>query len=152
MSQASHTGDLYHLNRFVQAQETAYERALSEVRHGQKRSHWMWYIFPQCDGLGYSQTAKRYAIKSAAEAKAYLSHPVLGSRLIECFEAVLHVEGRSADAIFGSLDAMKLQSCATLFASVSPVGSVFEQLLDKFFQGERDKQTLHLLKAAGEDT
>ena len=152
MSQASHTGDLYHLNRFVQAQETAYERALSEVRHGQKRSHWMWYIFPQCDGLGYSQTAKRYAIKSAAEAKAYLSHPVLGSRLIECFEAVLHVEGRSADAIFGSLDAMKLKSCATLFASVSPVGSVFDQLLDKCFQGERDKKTLHFLKAAGEDT
>ena len=111
----------------------------------------MWYIFPQCDGLGYSQTAKRYAIKSAAEAKAYLSHPVLGSRLIECFEAVLRVEGRSADELFGALDAMKLKSCATLFASVSPVGSVFEQLLDKCFQGECDQKTLHFLKAAGED-
>jgi len=152
MRPTSDVGDWHDLHRFVQAQANAYERALSEVRQGQKRAHWMWYIFPQCDGLGCSQTAKRYAIKSAAEAKAYLSHPVLGPRLIECFEAVLHVEGRSADEIFGSLDAMKLKSCATLFASVSPVGSVFDQLLDKCFQGERDKKTLHFLKAAGEDT
>jgi len=152
MRPTSNTNDLYDLHRFVQAQANAYERAISEVRQGRKRSHWMWYIFPQCDGLGFSQTSKRYAIKSVAEAKAYLSYPVLGPRLIECFEAVLHVEGRSADELFGSLDTMKLKSCATLFASVSPVGSVFEQLLDKCFQGECDKKTLHFLKAAGEDT
>jgi uncharacterized protein (DUF1810 family) len=112
----------------------------------------MWYIFPQYDGLGFSQTSKRYAIKSVAEAKAYLSHPVLGPRLLECVEATLSVEGRSAYAIFGTPDDMKLQSCATLFAYVSPGGSVFDQLLDKFFQGGRDKKTLRLLKDSGEDT
>jgi uncharacterized protein (DUF1810 family) len=112
----------------------------------------MWYIFPQFDGLGFSQTSKRYAIKSVAEAKAYLSHPVLGPRLLECVEAALSVEGRSAYEVFGTPDDMKLQSCATLFAYVSPGGSVFDQLLDTFFQGERDNKTLRLLKAAGEDT
>ena len=152
MRPTSNTSDLYDLHRFVQAQANAYERALLEVRQGRKRSHWMWYIFPQYDGLGFSQTSKRYAIKSVAEAKAYLSHPVLGPRLLECVEATLSVEGRSAYAIFGTPDDMKLQSCATLFAYVSPGGSVFDQLLDKFFQGERDKKTLRLLKDSGEDT
>ena len=152
MRPTSNTSDLYDLHRFVQAQANAYERALLEVRQGRKRSHWMWYIFPQCDGLGFSQTSKRYAIKSVAEAQAYLSHPVLGPRLLECVEAALSVEGRSAYAIFGTPDDMKLQSCATLFAYVSPRGSVFDQLLDEFFQGERDQKTLCLLKAAGEDT
>jgi uncharacterized protein (DUF1810 family) len=149
--QSGLAGDPYDLNRFVQAQQSDYEQALSEVRSGQKRSHWMWYIFPQFDGLGSSATAQRYSIKSIAEAKAYLSHPVLGSRLIECAEAVLNVEQRSAYEIFGSPDNMKLKSCATLFASISPAGSVFEQLLDKFFQGEPDSRTLRLLKATGED-
>ena len=152
MRPTSNTSDLYDLHRFVQAQANAYERALLEVRQGRKRSHWMWYIFPQYDGLGFSQTSKRYAIKSVAEAKAYLSHPVLGPRLLECVEATLSVEGRSAYAIFGTPDDMKLQSCATLFAYVSPGGSVFDQLLDKFFQGGRDKKTLRLLKDSGEDT
>ena len=151
MRQASNVGDLHDLNRFVQAQENDYERALSEVRQGRKRSHWMWYIFPQCDGLGCSQTSKRYAIKSVAEAKAYLSHPVLGPRLLECVEATLSVEGRSAYAIFGTPDDMKLQSCATLFAYVSPRGSVFERLLDKFFQGEHDNKTLRLLGVSDKD-
>lgn len=152
MRPTSNTSDLYDLNRFVQAQANAYKRAISEVRQGRKRSHWMWYIFPQFDGLGFSQTSKRYAIKSVAEAKAYLSHPVLGPRLLECVEAALSVEGRSAYEVFGTPDDMKLQSCATLFAYVSPRGSVFDQLLDTFFQGERDNKTLRLLKAAGEDT
>lgn len=152
MRQASNVGDLHDLNRFVQAQENDYERALSEVRHGRKRSHWMWYIFPQFDGLGFSQTSKRYAIKSVAEAKVYLSHPVLGPRLIECIEATLSVEGRSAYEIFGTPDDMKLKSSATLFAYVSPEGSVFDRLLDKFFQGKRDNKTLRLLSVSGKDT
>lgn len=131
MKQASNVGDLHDLNRFVQAQENDYERAISEVRQGRKRSHWMWYIFPQFNGLGFSQTSKRYAIKSVAEAKAYLGHSVLGPRLIECVEATLSVEGRSAYEIFGIPDHVKLKSCATLFAYVSPGGSVFDRLLDK---------------------
>lgn len=138
--------DVYDLNRFVQAQEADYERALSEIRSGQKRSHWMWYIFPQFDGLGLSLTSKRYSIKSVAEAKAYLNHPILGPRLIECTEAVLNVEGRSAHEIFGFPDYMKLKSCATLFAYVSPAKSVFDRLLDRFFQGKRDDKTLSLLQ------
>ncbi|QZZ18641.1 DUF1810 domain-containing protein [Leptothermofonsia sichuanensis E412] len=143
--QADSTDDLYDLKRFLQAQETDYERALSEIRNGRKRSHWMWYIFPQFDGLGFSQTSKRYSIKSIAEAKAYLSHPVLGPRLIECIEATRSIEGRSAYEIFGSPDDMKLKSCATLFAYVSSPGSVFDRLLDRFFQGDRDRKTLSLL-------
>ncbi|MCE9562264.1 MAG: DUF1810 family protein [Planctomycetes bacterium] len=110
----SDANDPYNLSRFVQAQEDDYEQALSEIRSGRKRSHWMWYVFPQYDGLGFSPTTKRYAIKSVAEAKAYLNHPVLGPRLMECAEAVVRVEGHSASEIFGSPDDMKLQSCATL--------------------------------------
>ncbi|MBD2464374.1 DUF1810 domain-containing protein [Oscillatoria sp. FACHB-1407] len=148
----SNDADGYDLNRFVQAQQNDYARALAEIKQGQKRSHWMWYVFPQFDGLGFSAMSQRYAIKSLAEAKAYLSHPILGARLIECVEAVLSVEGRSAYEIFGSPDDMKLKSCATLFAAVSPAGSVFEQLLDKFFGGDRDDKTLRLLGTASEET
>jgi uncharacterized protein (DUF1810 family) len=137
--------DVYDLKRFVEAQEDDYEGALCEVRSGRKRSHWMWYIFPQYDGLGFSSTSKRYAIKSVAEAEAYLRHPVLGPRLVECCEAAFGIEGRSAAEVFGSPDDMKLRSCATLFAAVSPPGSVFERLLDKFFRGVRDENTLRLL-------
>jgi uncharacterized protein (DUF1810 family) len=108
--------DPHDLNRFVQAQEGVYERALSEIRSGRKRSHWMWYIFPQYEGLGFSSTSRRYSIKSLAEAQAYLAHPILGPRL----------------EIFGSPDDMKLRSCATLFACVSPAGSVFQRLLKKY--------------------
>jgi uncharacterized protein (DUF1810 family) len=148
MTEASEPGgaaDPHNLGRFVEAQQGDYDRALSEIRRGRKQSHWMWYIFPQFDGLGFSSMSKRYAVKSRAEAQAYLSHPVLGPRLIECTEAVLRVEGRSAFEIFGSPDDMKLKSCATLFATVSPEGSVFHQLLDKYYQGERDDKTLRLL-------
>jgi uncharacterized protein (DUF1810 family) len=133
------------LTRFVLAQEADYETALSEIRSGRKRSHWMWYIFPQYEGLGSSAMSRRYAIKSRAEAEAYLMHPILGPRLLECFEAVVGVEGRSVFEIFGHPDDMKLRSCATLFACVSPAGSVFDRLLEKYFRGERDAGTLRLL-------
>jgi uncharacterized protein (DUF1810 family) len=136
------------LTRFVLAQEADYETALSEIRSGRKRSHWMWYIFPQYEGLGSSAMSRRYAIRSRAEAEAYLMHPVLGPRLLECAEAVVSVEGRSAFEIFGHPDDMKLRSCATLFATVSPPGSVFERMLDKYFRGERDAETLRLLGVA----
>jgi uncharacterized protein (DUF1810 family) len=140
--------DKHDLGRFTDAQESIYEQVLSEIIRGQKQTHWMWYIFPQFDGLGFSSISKLYSIKSVAEAEAYLSHPVLGSRLKECTEAALSVEGRSAFDIFGSPDEMKLKSCATLFAyvsSVESVGSVFECLIDKYFHGECDQNTLRLL-------
>jgi uncharacterized protein (DUF1810 family) len=142
------TEDPYDLERFVQAQRARYEQALSEIRAGRKRSHWMWYVFPQLEGLGSSPTAQLYSIKSLEEAEAYLRHPVLGPRLIECAEAALVVPGDSANDIFGSPDDWKLRSSATLFALVSPPGSVFHQLLDKFFQGHRDESTLRLLGKA----
>ena len=137
--------DPYDLQRFVQAQNADYDRALLEIKRGKKRSHWMWYIFPQFEGLGFSTTSMRYSIKSMGEAAAYLAHPVLGPRLKECAKAVLGVEGRSAHEIFGSPDDMKLRSCATLFACVSPAGSVFHQLLDKHFEGRQDPRTLGLI-------
>jgi uncharacterized protein (DUF1810 family) len=137
--------DPYDLARFLQAQERDYERAMSEIRSGRKRSHWMWYIFPQFEGLGFSSTSRHYAIKSLAEAEAYLRHPVLGPRLLQSARAALDLDGRSATEIFGSPDDMKLRSCATLFARVSPAGSVFHQLIDKYFGGERDDKTLALL-------
>lgn len=140
--------DPYLLNRFARAQEDDYDQALAEIRSGRKHTHWMWYIFPQIDGLGFSSTAKWYAIKSLAEAEAYLNHPVLGPRLVECAEAALSVEGRSANAIFGSPDDMKLRSCATLFARVAPAESVFHRLIDKYFQGRPDEKTLQLLSGA----
>ena len=139
------TGDPHDLRRFVEAQEDDYQRALAEIRSGRKRSHWMWYIFPQLDGLGFSSTSRQYSIKSRSEAEAYLSHHVLGPRLVECAEAALRVEGRSALEIFGSPDNVKLRSCATLFACMSPAGSVFHRLLDKYFQGRCDDLTLGLL-------
>lgn len=138
--------DRYDLNRFVDAQESAYEQALSEIRSGRKRSHWMWFIFPQIAGLGSSPTAQHYAISSLAEAQAYLRHPILGPRLLEAAEAVLALEGRAIADVFGYPDDLKLKSCATLFAQASPAGSVFEQLLDKCFGGEQDEKTLHLLR------
>ncbi len=145
MTHTSDTDDPYHLQRFLDAQTDDYAQALAEIRAGHKRTHWMWYIFPQIDGLAYSSTAKHYAIKSVAEARAYLAHPVLGPRLRECAEAAIGVEGRSATQIFGSPDDLKLRSSATLFASVSPPGSAFERLLEKYYQGVPDGKTLELL-------
>jgi uncharacterized protein (DUF1810 family) len=137
--------DPYDLERFVTAQRSRYDQALSEISAGRKRSHWMWYIFPQLEGLGSSPTAELYSIGSLEEAAAYLRHPVLGPRLIECAEAALAVPGASAHDIFGSPDDWKLRSSATLFALVSPSGSIFHQLLDKYFGGDQDQRTLHLL-------
>ncbi|HEY6214167.1 MAG TPA: DUF1810 domain-containing protein [Vicinamibacterales bacterium] len=134
------------LERFVEAQKPDYERALTEIRSGRKRSHWMWYVFPQIDGLGSSAMSRRYAIEGIAEAEAYLKHPTLGPRLVECFEAVHALEGKSAADVFGYPDDMKLRSSATLFARVSPPGSVFERVLAKFFHGEPDEATLRLLR------
>ncbi len=146
--EASNAADPYDLNRFVQAQEETYEQALSEVRRGRKRSHWMWFIFPQFAGLGFSSTSVHYSIKSVAEAEAYLEHPVLGPRLIRCVEATLALERLTAHQVFGTPDDLKLRSCATLFAHVSPPGSVFERLLQKYFSGQRDEATLELIAAA----
>jgi len=137
--------DPYNLSRFLEAQEDDFKEALSEIRSGQKQTHWMWYIFPQIDGLAISSNSKYYSIKSIDEAKAYLQHQVLGPRLLECAEAVVGVEGRSATEIFGSPDDLKLKSCATLFACVSPPGSVFDRLLGKYYGGGRDGKTLDLL-------
>ena len=143
--------DPHDLNRFVRAQADDYEHALSEIVSGRKRTHWMWYIFPQLDGLASSPTSKFFAIKGVEEAKAYLDHPVLGPRLLDCAEAVVATEGRSATEIFGYPDDLKLRSSATLFAAVLPPGSVFERLLAKYFAGIRDDKTLHLLSQHGDN-
>ena len=145
------TIDPHDLSRFVRAQASDYGQALAELRGGRKRSHWMWYVFPQLHGLGSSSTSRRFAIRSLDEARAYLEHPLLGPRLRECAEAVLGVENRSATEIFGSPDDLKLRSCATLFARVSPDGSVFHLLLAKYYGGGPDPRTLHLLGTAPDD-
>ncbi|MBK1621321.1 calpastatin [Lamprobacter modestohalophilus] len=140
--------DPHELTRFVQAQEPIYTHALAEINAGQKRSHWMWFIFPQFAGLGTSVTAQRYAIRSRAEAEAYLAHPVLGPRLIACAEATLAIQGLTARAVFGTPDDLKLRSCATLFAQIAPEGSVFQRLLEHYFDGQPDARTLMLLEQA----
>lgn len=139
----------FDLERFVRAQQGTFASALAEIRSGRKRSHWMWYVFPQVAGLGHSVISRRYAIRSEAEAQAYLNHPLLGPRLIACSEATLVIAGRSAQEIFGSPDDLKLQSCATLFAELTPAGSVFERVLDRYFSGERDARTLDVLASMG---
>ncbi len=142
--------DPYDLDRFVRAQEGIFETALSELRAGRKSTHWMWYVFPQLAGLGRSPASRQYSISTLAEAGAYLRHPVLGPRLVACVEAVLAIEGRSAHEIFGSPDDRKLRSSITLFAVVSPPGSVFHRLLETYFRGEPDARTLRLLGLDGE--
>ena len=137
--------DPYGLNRFIIAQQGVYDHALAELRGGLKRSHWMWYIFPQIDGLGHSPTTRHYSIKSLEEARQYLAHPVLGTRLVECTEAVLAVQGQSAADIFGHPDDWKLQSSMTLFELVSGPHSVFGRVLDKYYQGKRDTRTLQIV-------
>jgi uncharacterized protein (DUF1810 family) len=144
--------DPYDLERFVRAQRDDYERALSEIMNGRKRSHWMWYIFPQIEGLGSSAMSRRYAIKSQAEARAYLDHALLGPRLLACVEALLSLEGRSVEQIFGFPDDRKLRSCATLFATVSPSGSVFHRLIERYFRGEPDVATLRQLASTKEES
>lgn len=134
------------LSRFMDAQQNIYDNVLAELRNGRKRTHWMWYIFPQIDGLGHSTTSKHYAIKSLEEARQYLNNPILGKRLLECAEAVFNIEGRSVSDIFGYPDNLKLKSSMTLFAYVAASGSVFDRVLDKYFNGERDALTLRLLE------
>lgn len=144
------TSDPHNLTRFVEAQQRAYDTALAELLDGRKRSHWMWFIFPQLAGLGSSSTASFYAIADLVEARAYLAHPLLGPRLLECAEALLALEGRSAREILGFPDDLKLRSSATLFARISPAGSVFERLIARYFAGDEDQRTLDLLGLAGD--
>ena len=140
--------DPHDLFRFVLAQERDYARAHSELESGYKRSHWMWFVFPQIDGLALSWMSRHYAIKSLAEARAYLEHPILGTRLRECAEVVTNADVSSSEELFGATDALKLRSCATLFACVSPAGSVFHRLLQKYHQGVPDDRSLQLLGLA----
>lgn len=133
------------LSRFIDAQQSTYPAALAEIRNGRKLSHWMWYIFPQIQGLGYSETAKRYAIKTVAEANAYLNDPVLGPRLIDISRQLLAHKERSARAIMGSTDDVKLQSSMTLFGALPNADPVFQAVLDAFFYGEKDPKTLSII-------
>jgi len=129
--------DAYDLERFVSAQDAGgtYARAVEELRRGQKTSHWMWFVFPQIAGLGFSATSRRYAISSLDEAKAYLAHPVLGPRLVECAELVASHQGLSAQQIFGGIDAIKLRSSMTLFAHADPDQVIFKEVIEQYFDG-----------------
>ncbi len=137
--------DPYDLNRFIKAQDSVYQQVLTELKNGNKTSHWMWFIFPQLQGLGKSSTAIFYSITSLNEAEEYLDHPILGSRLKECSQILLDIEETSADSIFGFPDNKKLQSSMTLFNLISDSSPIFEEVLNKFFDGEQDSQTLQLL-------
>lgn len=137
--------DAFPLRRFVEAQEPVFADVLAELRAGCKSSHWMWFIFPQIEGLGHSSTARYYAIRSLDEAKAYLAHPVLGPRLRECTRLVNAVEGRSASRIFGYPDDLKFRSSMTLFAQATQDNAEFLEALRKYFAGESDHSTLQLL-------
>ena len=137
--------DRYDLQRFVEAQSGLYERVCRELEEGWKRSHWMWFIFPQLKGLGRSTMADRYGISSRAEAEAYLAHPLLGNRLRHSTELVVAVKGRSVEQIFGSPDDMKFRSSMTLFANVDADGSLFSDALRKYFAGQPDQRTIDCL-------
>ena len=138
--------DRFDLNRFVEAQDGIYEQALAELRNGRKRSHWMWFVFPQIAGLGSSAMAQRYAIRSLAEARAYVGHPLLGERLRTCTRAANAWEGRSAHALFGAPDDMKFRSSVTLFAQADPDEPDFARALAAFFDGKADPMTLDRLR------
>ena len=143
--------DPFNLHRFIAAQDSGrtFERALAEIRRGAKATHWMWFIFPQLTGLGGTEMATTFGITGRAEAEAYLAHPVLCTRLEECAAAALDVDGISAEQIFGATDARKLRSSATLFAEVSPTGSVFHQLLSKYYADGPDELTVERLGRTG---
>lgn len=134
------------LSRFVSAQEGRYEMAYAELANGRKRSHWMWYIFPQLSGLGSSPMARRYALSGLEEAKAFLAHPLLGTRLVHISALLLSLETNKPTEIFGFPDDIKLRSSMTLFALARPEEPVFEQVLDRFFGGDKDPLTLRLLR------
>jgi uncharacterized protein (DUF1810 family) len=137
--------DPHNLERFVEAQEPVIERVKDELRAGRKRTHWMWFVFPQVAGLGSSRTATRYAIASEEEASAYLAHPVLGPRLRECTEILNGIEGRSAHDIFGSPDDLKFRSSMTLFDAVAADPAPFRTALERYYDGDPDQQTLAFL-------
>lgn len=137
--------DSFNLQRFVEAQESVIDGVYAELRSGRKRGHWMWFIFPQLRGLGRTSTSQTYGVSSLDEAVAYLRHSVLGQRLIECTKLVIAVDGRSAEEIFGDIDAMKFRSCMTLFAKAAPENPIFVEALKKYYRGEFDALTLSLL-------
>ena len=144
------TVDPFNLGRFLAAQSGVHERAIAELRNGCKQSHWMWFVFPQLAGLGHSARAQRYGITGLDEARAYLAHPVLGVRLLECAAVLEGLEpGLSASSIFGYPDDLKLRSSLTLFALAARSGSIFERLLDKYFAGQPDDLTAALLQMQG---
>jgi uncharacterized protein (DUF1810 family) len=138
--------DPYNLDRFLKAQEDMYDAALDELKSGRKRSHWIWFIFPQLAGLGQSPTAQYYGIKSLDEAAAYLKHPVLGGRLHESLKVLQTLEQTNADQVFGELDAMKFRSSLTLFAEADGADPIVEGALQRWFGGRKDEKTLHLLR------
>jgi uncharacterized protein (DUF1810 family) len=137
--------DRFNLERFVEAHEHVYDEVRRELQAGRKASHWMWFVFPQIAGLGHSPTSVRFAIASLDEAKAYLAHPLLGARLVECARLALDAEGRSAREIFGAIDEVKFRSSMTLFARAAPGEDVFRRCLDKYFAGAPDDATLERL-------
>lgn len=136
----------YELSRYIDAQQQNYDAALSEIKSGRKRSHWMWYVFPQVQGLGTTEISKRYAISSLAEASAYLNHPILGQRLLDISTALLALQSNDAFEIFGAPDDRKLKSSMTLFAMVEHASPVFGQVLEKFYNGEQDQKTIEILE------
>jgi len=138
--------DVHDLDRFLKAQDEAYADALDELRAGHKRSHWIWFIFPQIAGLGHSPTAQYYAIKSPDEARAYLAHPILGARLHECLKVLQTLDATDARTVFGDLDAMKFRSSLTLFAEADPGDAIVEAALERWFGGDKDGKTLQLLR------
>ena len=138
--------DNYNLQRFIEAQSNSYDIALSEIKSGKKQSHWMWYIFPQVDGLGKSETSKKYAIKSKEEAIKYLEHPILGNRLLEITNELLAIENKSASNIFGFPDDLKLKSCMTLFMLIQEENPVFQNVLNKYFKGKISWKTKQIFE------
>ena len=141
----------YNLNRFIEAQMTTYEGAMLELARGRKESHWVWYIFPQIEGLGRSDTAKLYSIKSLEEGRAYLEHPVLGKRLIEACEILLSLKDASMDEVMGFPDDLKLLSSMTLFEFISGSNSIFTKMIEFYFDDERDKKSLEIVKTMSLD-
>ena len=143
--------DPFSLSRFVRAQDAhgTFEQAVQELREGRKRSHWMWFVFPQLEGLGRSPAAQLYAVSGLAEARAYLDHPVLGPRLHEAVQALLDLDAADPVAVLGGIDAVKLRSSMTLFEAAAPEEPAFGQVLDRYYRGERDEQTLTGLRGPG---
>jgi uncharacterized protein (DUF1810 family) len=146
---ANNLRDELGLKRFIEAQERDYASALTEIKNGRKRSHWMWYIFPQIQGLGFSETSRFYAIRNLDEAEEFLKHPLLGQRLIDICNALLTLDTNNANSVFGSPDDMKLKSSMTLFAALPGAHPVFNAVLMKFFKGTKDDMTLNIIKKKG---